>query len=308
MVVGLVGLAPLAIYVSVASAQIEQQLRSYTGRNAAGYLGPLVEALGTDLNSGLFHTANIPTDGFYVGFELPLTTVFFGEDSRTFIATTEGNFSPETSTRAPTVIGSTRSVSVPGDVPGTSFAFPGGFDVDNFPFAAPQLRIGSWRGTEAVLRLLFFDTGNSDLGDLSLYGLGIRHNLSQYFGEAFPVDVAMGASWQSVSLGKNESGDHLIASDAYSVGAQASRRVGPVTPYLGIAVDWFSMDVTYVSSSSDETVALTFDPGADVHTTLGFSYSLTFMNVYGEYNLANQNALTVGLAFQYTSSDRSVGP
>jgi hypothetical protein len=189
----------------------------------------------------------------------------------------------------------------------TEYAFPGGFDVDNLPFGAPQLRIGAWHGTEAVVRLLFFDTGHADLGDLSLYGLGVRHNLSQYYGEGFPVDMAVSAAWQSVSFGSNRQGDDLISSDAYSVGVQASKTMGPATPYAGLALDWFSMDVVY-EYLSDEKIELNLSNDADVHMTLGFSYSLAFANLYGEYNLANQSALSLGLAFQYTSSDRSVGP
>jgi hypothetical protein len=108
-------------------------------------------------------------------------------------------------------------------------------------------------------------------------------------------------------LGNNQQGDDLIASDAYSVGLQASRGFGSFTPYAGLALDWFSMDVVY-EFTSDETIELQFDQAADVHVTLGFSYNLSFTDVYGEYNLANQNALSLGLAFQYTSSDRSVGP
>lgn len=305
-VVGLAGLVPLAVSVSVSSAQIEDQLRAYTGRNGAGYLGPLVEALGSDINSSHFHTAHIPTDGFYVGLELTFSAVFFGEDSRTFMATTEGDFTPQQTVEVPTVVGSTDAVLVSGEA-GTRFAFPGGFDVDNLPFAAPQLRIGSWHGTEAVFRLLLYDTGDTYLGDLSIYGAGLRHNVSRYLREDFPVDLALGFLWQSVSLSNDQQGEDLIASDAYSVGLHASHAFGGFTPYAGVAVDWFSMDTTYRFSPT-ETIRLSFDNSADVHMTLGFSYSVAFTNVYGEYSLANQNALSLGLAFQYTSSDRSVGP
>lgn len=307
--VGLAGLTPLAFCVSVASAQIEDQLQAYTGRNAAGYLGPLVEAIGTDLNSGLFHSAKIPKDGFHASLELTAMTVFFGADSRVFRATTEGDFSPEQSTLAPTVIGPTQSVSLPGDA-GTLYAFPGGFDVDNLPFAVPQLRISSWHGTEAVLRYLIFDTGNADLGELNLYGLGARHSLSQYLGDGFPADLALAVLWQNVSLGNNQQGGHLMTSNAYSVGLQASRTFGDLTPYTGLALDWCSLDVTYEYSffNQTDTIDLSLDSGTDIHFTFGFSYSLAFVDAFGEYNLANQNALSVGLAFQYTSSDRSVGP
>lgn len=295
--------AGTALPASGARAQIEQQLAAYTGRNAQGYLGPLVDAIGTDLNSGVFHDGWVPTHGFYASVEFPLTTVFFGRSSRTFVAYTEGDFRPESRATAPTVVGPTKSVSVPG-VSGTTFRFPGGFDVDNFPFAVPQLRIGAWHGTEAILRYLVFDPGRSDLGNLSLYGVGMRHSVSQYLGPRFPLDLAVGFLWQSVSLGRNQQGDNLIASDALCVGFQMSHRFGALSPYAGLSFDWFSMDVTYETDagSTPERIALAFRSSGAPHGTFGMSYRLAFLDAYGEYDVATQDALSVGLAIQYTSS------
>jgi hypothetical protein len=262
--------------------------------------------MGTNLNSGLFHTAYIPDDGFYANFEMSFVTVFFGEDSRFFVATTEGGFTPEQSERVPTVVGPTEATWLIGDA-GTAFAFPGGFDVDNFPVAVPQLRVGAWHGTEAVLRLLMIDSGGNLLNSVRLYGVGARHSLSQYFGGGFPVHAALSTSWQYASLGYDDDNADLIRSQAYSVGLHASTVFGSIEPYAGVSVDWFDLDMSYDFSSS-ETIELSFATGAEVHYTFGFSYSIAFVDAYGEYNLANQNALTVGLAFQYTSSDRSVGP
>jgi hypothetical protein len=301
------GLVPLVCFLSVASAQIEDRLDAYTGRNATGYLGPLAEALGTNLNSGLFHSAYIPEDGFHVSLELAFTTVFFGDDSRYFKATTEGGFTPEQSEVAPTVVGPTESVWLIGDA-GTAFAFPGGFDVDNFPIAVPQLRVGAWRGTEAVLRVLVLDTGVPVIRDVNLFGFGARHSLSRYFLDGLPVDLAVAGFWQRAKI-KDDDQD-VITSNAFSVAIQGSRTYGAVTPYAAVGLDWFDLALSYEfrSFSSDEAIELSFDTGAYVHYTLGFSYGFSFVNAYGEYNLANQNALSVGLAFQYTSSDRSVGP
>lgn len=308
VVVAFVGLYPLACGVSVAHAQIEDQLQAYTGRNATAYLSPLVEALGTDLNSGLFSSAYVPMGGFHARLEVTFTTAFFGEDSRYFVGNTEGGFAPQQFAEVPTVVGPAEAVWVSGDA-GTAFAFPGGFDVDNFPVAVPLLRIGSWRGTEAVIRVFVLKTNDDLVQDVGLYGFGFRHSLSQYLVDGFPADLAFAGMWQRLSISDDGQGE-FISSNAYSLALHASRTFGDITPYGGFAVDWFGMDLSYdvLTLDGPDTIGLSFDTGANVHYTFGFSYSIAFLNAFGEYNLANQNALSVGLAFQYTSSDRSVGP
>ncbi|MEE9271610.1 MAG: hypothetical protein V3V49_15280 [Candidatus Krumholzibacteria bacterium] len=52
------GLALLVLVLACpAGAQIGNQLSAYTGPNAIGFLQPLVDAFGADLNSGLYHSA-----------------------------------------------------------------------------------------------------------------------------------------------------------------------------------------------------------------------------------------------------------
>ena len=63
-----------------------------------------------------------------------------------------------------TVIGDPRAVFVSGNA-STLYAFPGGFDVNNFYMSCPQVRVGSWKGTEAVGRLIFYNTGDKGIPD-----------------------------------------------------------------------------------------------------------------------------------------------
>ena len=50
----------LLLAASPASADaIGDQLSAYGEENATGYLQPLVDAIGCEINSGLFHTATI---------------------------------------------------------------------------------------------------------------------------------------------------------------------------------------------------------------------------------------------------------
>lgn len=288
--------AVLAAAGSPAAAQIGDQLSAYTGENAEGYLKPLVDAIGTDLNGGLFHTARIPVSGFHISLETPVVAVLFADEDVTFEAVTEGDFSPEQTVDAPTIIGSGEALIVPGDE-ATSFAFPGGFDLNSFALAVPQLRIGSYMGTEALVRYIAINTGDVEIGNISLMGFGLRHNINQYFGPEFPVDLAGGFFWQSFKLG-----DGLLEANAMSFGVQASKRYGTtaaIEPYMGVSLDSFGMDVSYESESSGEPeqVDFSFESETSARLTLGLSMSYSVVNANAEYTVAGQSGFSFGLSF-----------
>lgn len=290
---------------TTAYAQVDSRLSAYTGRNASGYLDPLVEAFRSNLNAGLFHTAYVPEDGFHVGLEVNVMSTFFGASSRTFWATTEGDFLPQERVEAPTVIGDTHAVVVNGDA-GTQFAFPGGFNVDRFYFTCPQVTVGSWKGTEVLGRFILVDTGISDLGTLRVWGAGLRHSVSQYVSRLAPFDLALAGYWQVARL-RNASGDNVIDSRLGTVSLQTGVRLGPVYPYGGLSVNWFLMDVNYRSELTGlEPISLELRPSSEVQMTLGVSWRVAFLAAYGEYNVADQNSVAAGLSVNFPSTDRSV--
>jgi Family of unknown function (DUF6588) len=282
---------------SSAVAQLESHLSAYTGRNAPGYFGPVVDAIGADLSSGLYHTARIPKEGFHVSLELIYMSARFSSGERSFVAFTEGDFRPEQSAVAPTVVGSKDPVSVEGDA-GTKFWFPGGFDIAAFDFATPQLRVGSILGTEALVRFVFIPTGDEHLGTPSLYGVGFRHSVSQYFND-LPIDAAVGAFWQRSTLGENERGGDIVSADAWTVGFQASKRYSWLEPYVGVAYNNLALDLSYEGDAPEDVVDLSLDSGDHFRMTLGVSVNVSFLAVHGEYNSGGQDAFALGLAVGY---------
>jgi hypothetical protein len=300
-------LAVLALAVR-ASAQVDERLASYTGRNAQGYLAPLVDAFRSNLNTALFHSADIPPGGFHVSLELNAMGTFFDEESRSFMATTEGDFIPEQTTRAPTVIGDNDAVFVDGTA-GTQFAFPGGFNVDHVWYACPQIRVGSWRGTEVLGRLIMYDTGVLDLGDVSVWGVGVRHDVAQYFERLHPVDVAVAFTWQSAQLG-NGHGTNVIDSGVMSAALQSGVALGAMYPYAGVSVNWFDMAVHYEFEEDTglEPIELNFNNDASFQLTLGMAYRVGGLAVYGEYSVADQDALAAGLSVTFPFNSGSATP
>ena len=291
--------AVMLFLASPVSAQLENQLSSYTGRNASGYLEPLVDAFGADLHAGLYHSARIPERGFRISLELTYMSARFSESDRTFTAVTEGGFTPEQTAEASTVVGPKEAVYVDGDA-GTQFAFPGGFDLESFDFGVPQLRVGSFFGTEALIQLGLIYPGEADIGDISLYGVGIRHSVSQYIND-FPIDMAVGAFWQRFSLGNKERGGDLVSADAWSLGVQASKRFSWFEPYAGLAYDDFGLELSYEGDTAEDRIEMSLDSGDHFHMTVGLSFIVGFAALYGEYNIGGQDAFALGLAVGYPS-------
>ncbi len=299
LLVAVVAAGACLVAAGPASAQIEDQISAYTGENAEGYLQPLADAIGADLNGGLWSSAYIPRDGFHLSFDTRIVAVLFSEDDETFAAVTEEGFTPEQTATAPTVVGPGDAVIVQGDE-GTSFAFPGGFSLNSFTLAVPQVRVGSVRGTEALIRYIALDTGDVELGNVSLYGFGLRHSISQYMDEPVPVDIAAGFFWQNFTLG-----DELIDATAFTFGVQASKRMkaGIVLfePYVGLSVDSFSMDVAYEYEGEEETesIDLSFESETGFRATVGASVTASIVGINAEYSLSDMNSFALGVSLGF---------
>jgi hypothetical protein len=256
------------------------------------------------LNSGLFHTARIESNGFHVSLEFTGMMTNFDEQSRSFMAVTEPGFDPKQYVEAPTVIGDPNAVFVTGNA-STVYAFPGGFDVSDWYLSAPQLRIGNWKGTEAVARAIFYDTGNDEIGSLGVWGAGLRHNVSQYFSGMAPIDLAVAGMWQHARL-HTESGLDIVDSDLYTFALHSGVALGDLYPYMGISVDWYRFGVHYEIDEDIDPIDLMFKADAEFQLTLGASYQVGFVAAFGEYNFADQNTLAAGLSVNYPFSSRSV--
>jgi hypothetical protein len=278
-------------------------LEAYTGQNASGYLAPLVDAFRSNLNSGLFHTARVEPNGFHISLEFTGMMTNFDEQARSFMAVTEPGFEPKTYVSAPTIVGDPNAVFVTGNS-SMIYAFPGGFDVSDWYLSAPQLRIGNWKGTEAIARAIFYDTGNEDIGSLGVWGGGIRHSISQYFPSVAPVDLALSGMWQHAQL-QTSSGLQIVNSNLYTLALHSGVALGDLYPYLGVAVDWYRFGVHYEYEGLDP-VDLQFNADAGFQLTLGASYRVGFVAAFGEYNFADQNTLAAGLSVNYPFSSRSV--
>jgi len=286
-----------------AEDDVQGQISVYTGDNAVGYLQPLANAMGAALNSGFGYSAYIPKTSFHMALEVPVMGLFFADDDATFTATAESGFQPNTPGEifvVPTIVGPGEAVVATGQG-GAQFAFPGGFDLNSFGLAVPQLRLSSLAGTEAVIRWAAFETGESDLGNVDMFGIGGRHSISQYFGENPTFDLAAGILYQTLDLGENDFGNPFVDTSALTVQLQASRRmpVGFATfePYGAVAYESLDLDVEYADTNDPpQPVAVSMEGENSFRFTIGAGFNFSAGQVWADYNFSDTSNFSFGLA------------
>lgn len=289
---GALALAGIALMATSAHAQIEANLSSLEGDNAKGYLSPLATGLSSGLNSGIFRSGNVPVSGFNFGLEVKALLANFSDESRVYTTAETPGFA---STEAPTLIGDTGGVTQSG-TGGATVGYPGGFDMDRFAFAAPQLTFGSYMGTRAIVRFISVELGDSDLGDLSLFGIGAQHSISQYFKD-LPVDVAAGLMYQKFKLGTD-----TVKADALAFNVTGSKAFGGAVsfePYLGLGYDSLKMEAEYENSSLSETLNVDFDRQNDFHLSVGAGLNFPVIRLHAEFTKAAETGFAGGVSFGY---------
>lgn len=275
-----------------ADAGLEENLSSLAGDQATGYLGPLADGLSATMNAGAFRGASIPIAGLSVRLDLQASYISFSDDNRTYTAPAFGGYP---SADVPTVIGDPAGATVDhGSVNGLSFNYPGGFDLANFGTPMPQLTIGNVLGTRAMIRFATADLGDSELGDFSLFGIGAQHTVSQYM-PGLPVSVAVGAMYQTFSLGE----DDLVDANMYALNVTASRVLGAalvkLEPFVGIGIDSFAMEANYDAGS--ESINIEFDRENQFRGTLGANVRMPVVNIHLEGYVAAENGINGSISF-----------
>uniref|UniRef100_A0A832I6B7 Transporter n=1 Tax=Eiseniibacteriota bacterium TaxID=2212470 RepID=A0A832I6B7_UNCEI len=274
-----------------AAAQLSENLGSLSGDNAKGYLHPLNSALSGTMNAAIFQTGKVPkaSPSFQIGVRVMGVTL--PDDERTYRPTPPPGFTPIEDVQAPTVTGSGTAVAQQGQG-GTTLYHPGGFDIGEFAFAAPQLSVGGLFGTRLVARWISVELGDSDLGSFDLFGVGAQHSISQYV-PAMPFDLAAGLFYQSFSID-----DDLVKSSALHLNVTASKSFGLVQPYLGVGYDTFELEAEYEDDTNPgNNIAVKLDKKSNAHLTLGLMVGFPVVKLYAEGNIAAANGAAVGLSF-----------
>lgn len=274
--------APLA-----AQNDLENVIRQYDRQTIAGYIQPLADLLGANMNGGFYHTAAIPTAGLNVSFKIVGTGGLVGDDMKSYTLTLPASFTQRTM-EAPTIFGGTGAEVV--DPLGTRFRPSDGiFDASLFPTAIPQLTVGSVYGTEAVLRFAPIPEVGGTTPSATLFSVGARHSISQYLME-FPLDLAVGFYYSSYTAGD------IIDLSGLSIGANASKSFAALTVYGGVAWESSTMKLDYTGPGS-EGVDIELDGENSFRFTGGLSLRLAFLILFADANVGAVTNISAGLGF-----------
>jgi hypothetical protein len=274
------------------SGQLEDNLSAYIGRNAEGYLGPLRDGVGGALNSGLFMYPGVPEDGFHIRLDARAGVVMYKDEDRTFTATTEESFGVEQTVEAPTVVGSTESITVTDPGTGARYTFPGGFDIDNFGLVAPQLTVGSLVGTELMGRFITAEPEDWEVRKIELWGIGARHSVNHWF-KNLPVDASIHVMYQNLKID-----DTLVDASAIRFGGAFGKTFGLLAGYVGVAYNSIDMDAEYESDAGgveDDRIVVDLEKKSSVDLGVGATLKLGFLHLNGEYHLSERNSYALGI-------------
>ena len=306
-----------------------------TKRFVYDYLKPGTEAAMYNLSNGWYHTAEVKNP---LGFELSIVgnaSLDLGSHQSFFLNTedyenvqfADGALGKEVSTlfgqNEPGVQVQSLYQNSSGDQQSIVYDLPQGVgeaEVNYFPLAFLQARLGLFKGTEVKAR--YFPNINYNEVKAGLIGGAIQHEFTSWIpgADLFPVSVAglvgyteMNAEYDFTEAVLLEGENQILDAEMYTwvFAAIISTRIPVFNIYGGIGyasgTSETRMRGTYeiVDTDSGENLATLTDPLKVSHeiggliANLGISFKLGILKLNADYNLQQYNTVSVGVHVGY---------
>lgn len=331
---GILHAALLLLSAAQSSAQeFAREISQFVGANAHPFLQPVVDALHTDMQAGLF--APVAADGMHVGVQLVAMGISIPDDQRTFkpkpysktVEFSRGgivylgdlDIAPS---ELPTAAGLNKRYTFTGRlkrirpkglpyVPNPIYdaiqqdatvSVGGDQDLSTVLLATAQVTLGSVYGTEVMVRFLP-RIKVADVGEVKSFGVGVKHLVSRYLN--IPVDVTASVVYQNMTLMAREE-EFTAGLDAATLAVQLHAGksfplgIVSVTPYAGVGFESGNADVQY--DFADPYIGkqqLRFESGGRFRFLCGVRGSLWKMVLGADYNLAVMNGFAFTLGFEW---------
>ena len=276
----------LLIVSGLFASDFEDNLKQLLEDNGKEYVKPLLTAFGTNLNTGLYNTADVLTPSLLrpvrFGFNLHVMMAMVPSSDKTFEAEIDG-MTYETAT----VFGKD----------GGHDALPGGFDVSMVPLFVPQFRFGLPAGNELMVRYLP-PIDLQDYGKGDFWGVAVKHSIDQHI-PLFPIDLAVQGAYQSLAVGD------MIDLTSMAFNIHASKSILMWTLYGGLGYEDVELEAKYEYEPSIEGLdpqEVNFDMKSDnnYRMTLGFRYTvLPFIHLNGDYTISEYHTFCLGLGVTF---------
>jgi hypothetical protein len=272
---------------------VTDALKQLSSENVRGYVQPIIDGFGANLNSGLYHSPRLSEGGFHARIEIIGSGMLITDRERSYFATPPAPFDQEP-VRTATILGGLGStLTGPG---GVEYQFQNGqIRADLFGLGTPQLTVGNFFGTEAIVRYAVVPSVK-DFPRSSLVGYGGRHSISQYI-PGLPFEATVGAFWQTLKVGD------IISVSARNVSLMVGTSVALFTVYGGVQHESTVIDVNYTytgyGSTPDSKVSLHYTTDDVIRWTTGFGMNLIGVGLYTDIGFGKVTVLTgtVGIGF-----------
>ncbi len=292
---------------------------------AEDYTQPLGKALIYGLNAGWASSAKTHKK---LGFDLTIGAAapFVPQADESFVP--EGLTSIQTpSDNLPTIFGESEPTLLTVNLPAVdgfpeysgTLDFPGGYKdelpANTLPAPFIQAGVGLFFDTDLIVRYVpqFENEGTN----FNLFGLGLKHNLMQYFGplDKLPLNVALLAAFTQTELTYDipQQPNQQIAFDvnAYTIQALASVDLPIISVFGGVGYSSGTsnlkttgdFDLKYTVEDVDytrplEPLNLSYD-ASGMMGVVGLRMNLLFLKIFANYTLQEYNTLTAGISFNF---------
>jgi hypothetical protein len=269
-------------------SDLENVLKQYDATTVEGYVKPLADVFGANMNGGLYNSASI-SEGFSFSLELIGMASAVSDDQKTYTVNLPAGY-PSATAKMPTIFGGTSApIAGPGGL--STGGSAGIFDASFFPNPMVQARGGIY-GTEAILRFVPIPAVGNALPKTTLFGIGLRHSVSRYLPD-IPLDIAGGFFYSKVT-----SGD-IIDFSGLSIGAQAGKSFSVARLYGGLAWEQSTMHLQYTQSAGSAPVDVELDGENSFRFTLGGGLSFGLFNVFADANFGSITNFTGGIGVTF---------
>lgn len=298
----LVGLTVISfLCVSAVSAQtLEERLNKFGKKFGEGYVNPFVTAFGANLNSGLYHSADVETGiDVYVGVKF--TTAIIPTSAQEFNADMSELNSLRgvlphypNSVKTATFFGN-KGTKVPGSIaPGDTLQLPNGTNLKAVPVAVPHIMLGNIFGTRMMLR--YFPTMKIDkYGEFSFMGIGFQHDVGQWLPAPLPFDWSAHVMYQNMKI------KPVVEATAFSFGTEISKTFMFATIYGGVAYESATMDFKFnwtpppPLTQTPKEVKFELSGDNTMRLSGGIALKLLIFHISADYSYAKQPVATLGL-------------
>ena len=275
----------ILIFFNNLSAQDEFQkyVEKVSENNIEEYLKPFTTAFSAAINSGLYHTAQTHKTG---GFDLTIkcVAVLIPDEDKRFLA----NAGLTGYQMWSTIFGPKRSNKMPPEN-----LDPGGLDLKLVPMAVPQISFGIGNDFETLVRFLKFDLGR--FGDISLYGIGLKHNLKRYFPKLPGIpDISIQAAYQMFKAGD------IVDSKSLSLNAHISKSLLLFTLFGGVGLEYTNFDIDYTfTGPGDGKVFIAMKEKNNPRFVGGIMFKLGLLSLNCEINWGKYNSISAGVGITF---------